>query len=783
VFRPLKQLGLVSIISLIWFVVALLMLCRLIRSYIWLRHFKRKSEKVETGQVLEIMSRLKEQMGITRKTGVFISSAIHSPTSFGLLLTAIILPENLVNSSGEELEMILSHEMAHAKRHDYPVNLLQRILQSIFFFHPLFQMASHRLTREREHICDDWVIQATGKRDGYAECLIGLVENAYYPKSVSVAMMGHHHNISRRVDMIIDNSRGIVTGISRKAGVFILLVGLTLLPMLAATRLVYTVQPKEPVEFTPLVLDITEEGIDVPEEAELGEEEEGKPMEPGKRVKAAGIADLNLAAAIREAVGKPEVLITEDDLQSITELEARDNNIRDITGIERCVNLERLMLGAENREKTSNEIEDVSPLSELTKLVELSLASNKVSDVKPLSGLTNLTTLNLNNNQITDAAPLAKLTNLEILRLANNPISDVTFLSSLTNLTYVSIWDLPADNIDAVLQMLSDLPNLTKLSVCRCGITDLTPLSKLTGLTALELWINQVSDLSPLSDLTELEWLHPAGNQISDITPLAGLTNLTLLYLNGNQVGDITPVSGLTKLKTLNLKDNPIIDIKPLASLTELRTLYLSETQVSDISALSNLTNLEMLELYESEVSDIRPLSNLTDLTWLSIYGNEISDLGPLANLTNLTMLVLHDNQVSDITPLSGLTNVDTLWLQGNEIRDISPLSNLSNLLKLRLEGNDISDITPLSNLTKLLRLWLDENRVSDITPLSNLTNLTVLGLKSNQITDISSLVENPGIGENSVVELRENPLNDEAYNIHISALQGRGVRVSFDLK
>jgi len=59
--------------------------------------------------------------------------------------------------------------------------------------------------------------------------------------------------------------------------------------------------------------------------------------------------DPNLEAVIREAIGKPDGAITAADLESITELDARDNNIRDITGIERCVNLERLILGAIQR--------------------------------------------------------------------------------------------------------------------------------------------------------------------------------------------------------------------------------------------------------------------------------------------------------------------------------------------------------------------------------------------------------------------------------------------------
>jgi Leucine-rich repeat (LRR) protein len=109
--------------------------------------------------------------------------------------------------------------------------------------------------------------------------------------------------------------------------------------------------------------------------------------------------DPNLEAAIREAMGKPKGAIAEDDLQGITELEAPDNNIRDITGIERCVNLERLILG---NWQTSNRIQDISPLSSLTNLKELTLSKNQIGDVTPLADLTNLAELSLSGNQAWD---------------------------------------------------------------------------------------------------------------------------------------------------------------------------------------------------------------------------------------------------------------------------------------------------------------------------------------------------------------------------------------------
>ncbi|MFC1716072.1 leucine-rich repeat domain-containing protein [Candidatus Poribacteria bacterium] len=768
VFRPLRQLGLISIISLVWLVIALFMLCRLIRSYVWLRHFKRRSQKVAEGPILEIISRLRERMTLTRRIDVFISPDIHSPTSFGLFSTAIILPESLTNNGDGELEMVLSHEMAHAKRHDYLVNLFQRILQSIFFFHPIFHIANRRLTREREHICDDWVIQATGKRDDYAECLVGLVENAHYPRSISVAMMGHQHNISRRVDMIIDSSRGIVTKISRKAGISIFLVGCVLLPMLAATQLVYTAE--KPMESVPGILD-TEERPDILEEAEADEGEEGETMEQEKKVKVAGIPDLNLGAAIREAVGKPEGVVTEVDFRSVTKLKAGGRDIRDITGIEKCVNLEELVL-------SDNAVEDINPLAQLTKLTSLSIRGNGLTDITPLSSLTNLTVLSIPANQISDLTPLSNLTNLTLLRVESNRITDLEPLSNLTNLTKLVIARNQIADITPLAKLtnlseelhaggnqivdlapLSNLTNLKRLVLSGNRISDVSPLSNLTNLERLALGDNQISNVGPLAGLTKLtELLNLSGNRITDITPLSGLTNLVALSLDGNQVSDISPLSNLPGLERLGLRTNKISDIKLLANLTNLTGLDIAENEISDIAPLANLTNLTILYIYDNRVSSVEPLSNLINLTNLAAAGNWISDVEPLSNLTSLTNLALEVNQVSDITPLSGLTNLTNLGLFNNPISDIKPLSNLANLNDLQLIKTGISDVSALSSLTNLTRLGLIANEISDITPLSNLTNLTGLGLNDNQISDITPLSNLTGLTD---LRLGANEIDD----------------------
>ena len=314
------------------------------------------------------------------------------------------------------------------------------------------------------------------------------------------------------------------------------------------------------------------------------------------------IPDPNLRAVLESALGKESGDdITQADMASLESLESVQSGIRNLTGLEFATNLTKLHLGL-------NEISDLSPLKDLTNLIELDLHRNqRISDVSPLKNLTNLRHLSLRGNRISDMSPL------------------------------------------------KDLPNLTFLHIGYNNISDLSPLIDLTTLTFLNLDDNRISDLSPLKDLPNLTELHLDDNNISDMTPLKDLTTLTFLNINDNKISDLSPLTNLTNLTSINLHGNGISDVSLLKDLTNLRVLRLHENQISDLSPLKDLTDLRVLMLHENQISDLSPLKDLTTLTKLDLHSNKISDVSPLKGLINLTVLDLSDNHISDFSPLAGL--------------------------------------------------------------------------------------------------------------------------------
>jgi len=82
--------------------------------------------------------------------------------------------------SPEELRVVLLHEFAHLRRWDDWTNLLQKLVRTIFFFHPAVWWIERRLSLEREMACDEAVLAETENPQAYAECLVSLQRKALF---------------------------------------------------------------------------------------------------------------------------------------------------------------------------------------------------------------------------------------------------------------------------------------------------------------------------------------------------------------------------------------------------------------------------------------------------------------------------------------------------------------------------------------------------------------------------------------------------------------------------
>ena len=122
-------------------------------------------------------ARLASRLGLVDAVRVVESRLVGTPTVVGWMRPIILLPvAALANLTPAQVEAILAHELAHVRRHDYLVNLLQSLGETVLFFHPAVWWVSGRIRAEREHCCDDVAILVSGDRVGYASALTALEE-------------------------------------------------------------------------------------------------------------------------------------------------------------------------------------------------------------------------------------------------------------------------------------------------------------------------------------------------------------------------------------------------------------------------------------------------------------------------------------------------------------------------------------------------------------------------------------------------------------------------------
>lgn len=140
-----------------------------------LRRLQRVGVSPVTDDVPAAMNRVSSRLGLRRAVCVLQSTLAQAPVVIGYLSPVILLPVSLLaNLPAVQLEAILAHELAHVRRHDFIVNLLQTLVETLFFYHPAVWWLSHRIRIEREHCCDDLVVALLGNRVEYGRALVAI---------------------------------------------------------------------------------------------------------------------------------------------------------------------------------------------------------------------------------------------------------------------------------------------------------------------------------------------------------------------------------------------------------------------------------------------------------------------------------------------------------------------------------------------------------------------------------------------------------------------------------
>jgi beta-lactamase regulating signal transducer with metallopeptidase domain len=174
--RPSLVQILPSVVAM-WLIGVAVLLARLSGGWWRVRALQRAALTAPPSQWQLAADRLARRLGLRRRVHVTESDTVDTPVAIGWWQPVILLPlAALSGLTPRQIDTILTHELAHIRRHDYLVNVLQHVTETLLFYHPAVWWVSSRMRIEREQCCDAVVVDLCGDPLDYATALTHLEE-------------------------------------------------------------------------------------------------------------------------------------------------------------------------------------------------------------------------------------------------------------------------------------------------------------------------------------------------------------------------------------------------------------------------------------------------------------------------------------------------------------------------------------------------------------------------------------------------------------------------------
>ena len=167
----------ISPIAIAWLVGVLVLSARPLFGLYTVFRLRRVGRSAVPDKIEALVRRLCVRMRIDKTIEVAESGVVQVPAVIGSLRPLLLLPATAITGlTPQQLEAVIAHELAHVRRHDFIINVLQTIVETLIFYHPAVWWVSAMVRRERENCCDDIAVAVCSDRAVYATTLVVLDE-------------------------------------------------------------------------------------------------------------------------------------------------------------------------------------------------------------------------------------------------------------------------------------------------------------------------------------------------------------------------------------------------------------------------------------------------------------------------------------------------------------------------------------------------------------------------------------------------------------------------------
>ena len=196
----------VSPVVVVWFAGVLVAAAALIAGLMRVGRVARRSTRVEDSRWLQLLESIAHRYQVTREVVIARTDSADLLATWGVLRPQVLVPHHADDWALDRIRVVLSHELAHIRRHDWLVQIAAETLRAILWFNPLAWMVCTRLRRESEQACDDEVLgTGVGGRE-YAAHLLELARQCRRPRSTwaSALPMAHPSTLERRIAAMLN---------------------------------------------------------------------------------------------------------------------------------------------------------------------------------------------------------------------------------------------------------------------------------------------------------------------------------------------------------------------------------------------------------------------------------------------------------------------------------------------------------------------------------------------------------------------------------------------------
>jgi len=224
-------------LSTLYLLVLGVLLVRYSHQYFYSRRLTRRGLAKVPARFRVFVTSTSQLMGIPHEVKTWLSTLVDVPVTLGFLKPVILLPAAMIaHLSTQQVEAILIHELAHIQRRDYLVNLFVTFVGLIFFFNPFSRLLIRQLQKEREHSCDDQVLQFRYDPHAYVSALLSLARQHRQGRLALAATGGDDRLLLQRARQILQQKRTDRRPGARPFILLFLTVAITILSLSAPPR-------------------------------------------------------------------------------------------------------------------------------------------------------------------------------------------------------------------------------------------------------------------------------------------------------------------------------------------------------------------------------------------------------------------------------------------------------------------------------------------------------------------------------------------------------------------